>query len=54
MVIALEPMFIAGGKDEYWVDSDGWTLRTKDGTRASHAEHTVAVTDGDPVILTAA
>jgi methionyl aminopeptidase len=53
LVIAIEPMFIAGGHDEYWTDSDGWTLRTKDGSRASHAEHTIAITDKGPVILTA-
>lgn len=52
LVIALEPMFIAGGRDTYWSD-DGWTLRTSDGSRAAHVEHTIAVTDDGPVILTA-
>ncbi|MEU3774935.1 type I methionyl aminopeptidase [Streptomyces sp. NPDC032472] len=53
MVLAIEPMLIAGGTDDYRCDGDGWTLRTVDGTRAAHAEHTVAVTAAGPRILTA-
>ncbi|PKW10941.1 methionine aminopeptidase, type I [Streptomyces sp. 1222.5] len=53
MVIAIEPMLIAGGKDHYYEADDGWTLRTTDGSRAAHAEHTVAVTESGPRILTA-
>ncbi|MFJ6014015.1 type I methionyl aminopeptidase [Streptomyces sp. NPDC092952] len=53
MVLAIEPMLIAGGKDEYYPDRDGWTLRTTDGSRAAHAEHTVAITDDGPRVLTA-
>lgn len=53
LVLALEPMFIAGGDDRYRRDDDGWTLRSLDGTRAAHAEHTVAITEDGPVILTA-
>ncbi|MFD0353166.1 type I methionyl aminopeptidase [Streptomyces sp. NPDC127110] len=53
MVIAIEPMLIAGGTDDYVCDPDGWTLRTTDGSRAAHAEHTVAITAGGPRILTA-
>jgi len=52
LVIALEPMLIAGGDDDYTVDADGWTIRTADGSRAAHAEHTVAVTASGPRILT--
>lgn len=52
LVLAIEPMFLAGGKDGYTVDSDGWSLRTVDGSRAAHAEHTVAVTDDGPQVLT--
>lgn len=52
LVIAIEPMFLAGGSDDYTVDDDGWTIRTSDGSRAAHAEHTIAVTDGGPRILT--
>ncbi|MFF4579450.1 type I methionyl aminopeptidase [Streptomyces sp. NPDC001389] len=53
MVLAIEPMLIAGGTDDYACDPDGWTLRTTDGSRAAHVEHTVAVTAGGPRILTA-
>ncbi len=44
LVIALEPMLQAGGDDDYVVDDDGWTVRTADGSRAAHAEHTIAIT----------
>ncbi|MET8412605.1 type I methionyl aminopeptidase [Streptomyces sp. NPDC005195] len=53
MVIAIEPMLIGGGTDGYHAAPDGWTLRTDDGSRAAHAEHTVAITDAGPRILTA-
>ena len=53
LVIAIEPWFMAGGQDGYRLDDDGWTLRTGDGSRAAHVEHTVAVTAAGPVILTA-
>ena len=53
LVIAIEPWFLAGGSDDYRVDADGWTLRSADGSRAAHVEHTVAVTDDGPRILTA-
>ncbi|WP_231158254.1 type I methionyl aminopeptidase [Streptomyces sp. CNZ748] len=53
MVLAIEPMLIAGGTDAYHAAPDGWTLRTNDGTRAAHTEHTVAITDAGPRVLTA-
>lgn len=53
LVIALEPMLIADGTDDYVTDRDRWTLRTASGSRAAHSEHTIAVTDDGPVILTA-
>ncbi|WP_344015418.1 type I methionyl aminopeptidase [Streptomyces thermospinosisporus] len=53
MALAIEPMLIAGGTDGYHAAADGWTLRTNDGTRAAHAEHTIAITDSGPRILTA-
>ena len=53
LVIAIEPWFMAGGEDRYRVDPDGWTLRSGDGSRAAHVEHTVAITDSGPRILTA-
>lgn len=52
MVIAIEPMITLGGDDVY-VDKDGYTVKTKDGSRAAHMEHTVAVTDDGYEILTA-
>ncbi|MFD8231611.1 type I methionyl aminopeptidase [Streptomyces sp. NPDC059696] len=53
MVLAIEPMVVAGGTDGYHAAPDGWTLKTNDGSRAAHAEHTVAITDAGPRILTA-
>ncbi|MEU6551913.1 type I methionyl aminopeptidase [Streptomyces sp. NPDC046915] len=52
MVLAIEPMLIAGGTDAYHAAPDGWTLRTNDGSRAAHTEHTVAITEAGPRILT--
>jgi len=53
LVIAIEPWFLAGGSDRYRIDKDGWTLRSADGSRAAHVEHTIAITEDGPVILTA-
>jgi methionyl aminopeptidase len=53
LVIAIEPWFMAGGRDAYRLDADGWTLRTGDGSRAVHVEHTIAVTQDGPRVLTA-
>lgn len=53
LVIAIEPMLIAGGGDDYRLLPDGWTLVTADGSRAAHVEHTVAITEDGPVVLTA-
>lgn len=52
LVIAIEPMLIEGGDDRHRVDTDGWTVRTVDGSRAAHAEHTLAITADGPVVLT--
>ncbi|MGW2464019.1 type I methionyl aminopeptidase [Streptomyces sp. NPDC004457] len=52
LVLAIEPMLMAGGRNTYRTDADGWTLRTVDGSRAAHFEHTVAVTDQGPRVLT--
>ncbi|MGX7757624.1 type I methionyl aminopeptidase [Streptomyces angustmyceticus] len=54
LVLAIEPMFLAGGNDAYGEDGDGWTLRTTDASRAAHFEHTVAVTHEGPRVLTTA
>ncbi|MEI5097669.1 type I methionyl aminopeptidase [Streptomyces sp. PmtG] len=53
MVLAIEPMVIGGGADGFHTAPDGWTLRTDDGSRAAHAEHTVAITNAGPRVLTA-
>jgi methionyl aminopeptidase len=53
MVLAIEPMLIGSGRDGYHAADDGWTLRTNDGSRAAHAEHTVAITEAGPRVLTA-
>ncbi|MBE0618074.1 MAG: type I methionyl aminopeptidase [Proteobacteria bacterium] len=50
MVLAIEPM-INDGATGVVVDADGWTARTGDGSLAAHAEHTVAITDRGPLIL---
>lgn len=51
LVLALEPWFLQS-TDELITDPDGWTLRSADGSRGAHAEHTVAITDDGPIILT--
>ncbi|MGH3437519.1 MAG: type I methionyl aminopeptidase [Sciscionella sp.] len=53
MAIAIEPMLTAGSEDAVELD-DGWTVVTADGGRAAHWEHTVAVTEHGPWVLTAA
>ncbi|MEU0967678.1 type I methionyl aminopeptidase [Streptomyces sp. NPDC005917] len=53
MALAIEPMLIGSGRDGYHEAPDGWTLRTNDGSRAAHVEHTVAITETGPRILTA-
>lgn len=54
LTIAIEPWFLAGGQDAYRIDDDGWTLRSADGSRGAHFEHTVAITAEGPRILTRA
>ena len=52
LVIAIEPWFLHT-TDEIYTDADGWTLRSADGSRGAHMEHTVAVTEDGPLVLTA-
>jgi methionyl aminopeptidase len=52
LALAIEPMLMAGGGDEFRVAADGWALRSTDGSRAAHVEHSVAITDSGPRILT--
>jgi methionyl aminopeptidase len=51
MTYAIEPMLIAGRNDLEELD-DGWTVVTKDHSLCAHWEHTIAITDGKPIILT--
>ncbi|MDR0445262.1 MAG: type I methionyl aminopeptidase [Puniceicoccales bacterium] len=51
MTLAIEPMLTAGNA-AIQQDSDGWTVRTKDGSLAAHVEHTILVTKNLPEILT--
>ena len=51
MTLAIEPMVNAGGWQTR-VKDNGWTVVTADGSLSAHFEHTVAVTDGEPEILT--
>jgi methionyl aminopeptidase len=52
MVLAIEPM-VAMGRPETKVLGDGWTAVTRDRSTAAHFEHTVAVTNSGPLVLTA-
>ncbi|MCX7859847.1 MAG: type I methionyl aminopeptidase [Chloroflexus sp.] len=52
MVFTIEPM-INAGKATTKVDRDGWTVRTADGKRSAQFEHTLAITEEGPIILTA-
>jgi methionyl aminopeptidase len=51
LVLAIEPMFNEGA-GEYSVKPDGWALVTRDGSRSAHFEHTVAITEDGPRVLT--
>jgi methionyl aminopeptidase len=50
MCIAIEPMINAGAK-EVFTAKDGWTILTKDGQASAHFEHTIAITNNGPKIL---
>nr|WP_267951372.1 type I methionyl aminopeptidase [Rhodococcus sp. MS16] len=51
LTLAIEPWF-ALTTDKIIFDDDGWTIRSADGSRTAHSEHTIAVTDGDALVLT--
>lgn len=51
LVIAIEPWFMRG-TDRLRVDQDGWTLRSANGGRTAHSEHTIAITQDGPITLT--
>ncbi|MGV8884251.1 MAG: type I methionyl aminopeptidase [Microbacteriaceae bacterium] len=52
LVFAIEPWLMIG-THKIFTDKDGWTLRSADGSRAAHAEHTVAITADGPRVLSA-
>jgi methionyl aminopeptidase len=51
LLLAIEPWIMAGTA-KLVTDADGWTLRSATGSRTAHTEHTIAITDSGPVILT--
>ncbi len=53
MTIAIEPM-VNLGREEVKVQGNGWTVVTVDGKLSAHYENTIAITDGEPIILTEA
>lgn len=53
LTIAIEPWF-AKTTDRIVTDPDGWTIRSADGSRTAHSEHTIAITPDGPLVLTTA
>jgi len=53
LVITVEPI-IAAGSGRAFVAADGWTVRTADRRASAHFEHTLMITKGEPILLTAA
>ena len=53
LVLTIEPM-VSAGSGRTVQDRDGWTIRTRDGSLASHHEHTLVITRDRPIVLTAA
>lgn len=52
LTIAIEPWFMKTTDEIYQDAKDGWTLRSSDGSNGAHSEHTIAITDNGPEILT--
>ncbi len=52
LVLAVEPI-ITSGKGQAVLSADGWTIRTADRTLSAHYEHTIVITNGAPLLLTA-
>jgi methionyl aminopeptidase len=52
LVITVEPI-ISAGSAQVFTDKDGWTLRTSDHSLSAHFEHTLVITSGAPILLTA-
>jgi methionyl aminopeptidase len=53
LVLTIEPI-ITAGRDDIYTASDQWTVKTRDRALSAHFEHTLVITNGDPIILTAA
>lgn len=53
LAIAIEPLVTESGRDETRVLGDGWSVVTADGSRAAHFEHSIAITEDGPLVLTA-
>ncbi|MDQ7909653.1 type I methionyl aminopeptidase [Phytohabitans sp. ZYX-F-186] len=51
LTLALEP-WLARTTDRIVYDADGWTIRSADGSRTAHSEHTIAITEDAPLVLT--
>jgi methionyl aminopeptidase len=51
LVLTIEPM-LSAGSGEVAEAGDGWTIRTADGALSAHAEHTLVITRGAPIVLT--
>jgi len=52
LVITIEPI-VAAGSGALVEDDDGWTIKTADGSCSAHFEHTLVITDAEPIVLTA-
>lgn len=53
LVVTVEPI-LATGRGDAVVEKDGWTIRTADRSLSAHYEHTIVITKGKPLLLTAA
>jgi methionyl aminopeptidase len=53
LVITIEPI-IAAGSGSVFLGQDGWSVRTSDGRPSAHYEHTLVITNREPILLTAA
>lgn len=51
-MVAVEPV-VTSGAGAIYEDSDGWTVRTRDRAPVAHAEHTLVITRGRPIVVTA-
>ena len=51
MVLAIEPMLTLG-TDFTVLSKDGYTYKTADGSHSSHFEHSIVITDAEPIVLT--